>query len=231
MKQGMEETQAVHKQEIDEQVAAHKTALRSLIGPNHEYNTLPSPAQHAARMPLRNEIAMMIRTDLRVNTADERWSRRNMEQTYQAYDGGARPKDQDTRSEPRPRNGGDGRTHSINRTSHNGKKRRNERLDNKEIEETIQQRITKIENEAEAARTAEYNRSERDRKEKIHTLEQIQKFEEIVEEQEKEIFQLQRRPTIEPQEREDPRECQNPRMAAPDRMATPDRDREHRHDS
>ena len=65
----MEETQAVHKQETREQVAARKAVVRSLIGPSRECNTQPSPAQHAARTTLRNEIATVIRTDLGANTA------------------------------------------------------------------------------------------------------------------------------------------------------------------
>jgi N-methylhydantoinase B/oxoprolinase/acetone carboxylase alpha subunit len=107
VRQGMEETQAVHKQEIQEQVAAHKTAQSSLIGSNHEYKTLPSPAQHAACTTLRNEIATMIINDLGVNTADERWSRLTKHMTKEL--------DREIKKLD-----GDGRVH-CNRTSHNGK--------------------------------------------------------------------------------------------------------------
>jgi hypothetical protein len=63
VQQGVEEMQARHKQETDEQVTAHKTSLHSLIGPSRERNTLPTPAQHAARATLRNEIATALACD------------------------------------------------------------------------------------------------------------------------------------------------------------------------
>jgi hypothetical protein len=72
VQQGIEEMQARHKQEIDKQVTAHNTLLRSLIGPSREHNPLPTPAQHAACATLRNEIATMIRNDLGAN---KQWTR------------------------------------------------------------------------------------------------------------------------------------------------------------
>jgi FKBP-type peptidyl-prolyl cis-trans isomerase (trigger factor) len=74
-RQGIEEIQAGHKQEIKEQVTAHKILLHSLIGPSREHNTLPNPAQHASRTTLRNEIARMIRNNLGANTAGKRRTR------------------------------------------------------------------------------------------------------------------------------------------------------------
>jgi hypothetical protein len=193
-RQGIEEIQAGHKQEIDKKVTAHKTSLHSLIGPSREYNTLPTPAQHAARTTLRNEIATMIRNDLGANTADERWTRLTKHITKELD----RKIETLAANHDREMEAIEGRIaiaqvamdKSESQVTNEEQERKNKRLDDKEIKETIQQRLTKIEREAESAikaalksYTAQCNRNDIQQNEGTRLLERIEKLEDTVEEQ------------------------------------------------
>jgi hypothetical protein len=67
--------------ELQVQATGHKSDMNSMMGPNREYNTLPTHAQHTERMRLRNEIATEIRNDLGLNTANAQWTRLRREVT------------------------------------------------------------------------------------------------------------------------------------------------------
>jgi hypothetical protein len=89
---------------------------------------------------------------------------------------------------------------------------KDERLDDKEIEETIQQRLTKIEKEAESAikaalksHTAQRNRNDIQQNEGTRLLERIKKLEDTVEEQKQETLHLKRTPTTKQRGRNDPK--------------------------
>jgi hypothetical protein len=132
---------------------------------------------------------MTIRNDLGANTADERWTRLTKHVTQELD----RKIETLAANHDREMEATEGRVaiaqvamdKTESQVTDEEQKRKNKRLDDKEIEETIQQRLTKIEREAESAIkaaldscTAQRNRNDIQQKEETRLLERIEKLEE-----------------------------------------------------